>query len=468
MHSVGVASILHAGKPVYGDGLVALGTERLRVRVTVQVFRGKSAVTAFDLPGDGELLLGRDADAGLRGIEHADGVHARLAFTQGRLLLSDSGLFDGGRLKRASGGAWIGVEAASEVEIRHGDSLEFVGHTLRCTFSPPPSSVHSGSAEIPVPRSSRLPSLLDSQTVFDPDQAATRRLPTWWRPAVPDGQESAPLTPPAPAPIDEDEPILAALSMAEDPTGGDPEVPETISGFEIPSLPSPAESAKIISERAQQLMPVRLIVMEGDVPRSQTFAGAVLKIGRGRKQDVRLKDPSVSAKHAEILKAGDGFYVRDLGSRNLTKVDGQPVAKLQEVAVYNNSVISFGDTDSLFICDSYAPGTSAKWDVGRHNVLMGRLFDLGVIEGDSAREVELAMQRAHTKLIETLVLKDILTPSQWLALKHQLPEYGLDASDAPTALPAPARSASIALWLGLILLMLAGSATVLLVWGPKW
>lgn len=434
------------------------------MRVTVQVFRGKSAVSAFDLQAGAELLLGRGSDDGLCGIEQVEGAHARLALIHGRLLLNDGGLFEGGRLKRASGGAWIGVDSDSEVEIRHGDALELRGHTLRCTFSPPPSS-----AELAVPRVTRLPSLLDSQSVFDPDQAATRRLPVSWRPAVPEGAAGAAVTAPAPMlPPGVELPGSGVRELPGLPSGHVPEPPERISGFEIPKLPPRSEVTKADSQRLAQLCPVRLIVMEGGVPRSQTFSGAILRVGRGRKQDVRLKDPSVSAKHAELLKAGDGFYVRDLGSRNLTKVDGVPVAKATEVPVYNNSVISFGETSALLVCDSYAEGVPANWDVGRHSVLMGRLFDLGVIEGEQAREVELAMQRTHTKLVETLILKDILTPGQWLELKYQLPECSVDQAAAVTGSPPAAGGVPVTLWIGLVLLMLAGSAVVLLIWGPKW
>lgn len=54
------------------------------------------------------------------------------------------------------------------------------------------------------------------------------------------------------------------------------------------------------------------------------FAGMRLVIGRLPEVDVHLDDGSVSRRHAEIHHdTSDNWWVRDLGSRNGTLVDGQ-------------------------------------------------------------------------------------------------------------------------------------------------
>jgi ABC-type multidrug transport system ATPase subunit/ABC-type multidrug transport system permease subunit len=54
------------------------------------------------------------------------------------------------------------------------------------------------------------------------------------------------------------------------------------------------------------------------------FAGDRLTLGRDESNDVVLDDPNVSRFHAEVLRAGDGsIVVRDLGSRNGTRVNGE-------------------------------------------------------------------------------------------------------------------------------------------------
>lgn len=49
-------------------------------------------------------------------------------------------------------------------------------------------------------------------------------------------------------------------------------------------------------------------------------------VGRSREADVCLADPSVSSQHIAIRAAGSGVQVRDLGSRNGVRVNGQLVA----------------------------------------------------------------------------------------------------------------------------------------------
>jgi ABC-type multidrug transport system ATPase subunit/ABC-type multidrug transport system permease subunit len=49
-----------------------------------------------------------------------------------------------------------------------------------------------------------------------------------------------------------------------------------------------------------------------------------LTIGRDHSNDVALDDPNVSRFHAEVVRQGDAVTLRDLGSRNGTRLDGTP------------------------------------------------------------------------------------------------------------------------------------------------
>jgi ABC-type multidrug transport system ATPase subunit/ABC-type multidrug transport system permease subunit len=53
------------------------------------------------------------------------------------------------------------------------------------------------------------------------------------------------------------------------------------------------------------------------------FRGDRLRLGRDDANDVVLDDPNVSRFHAEVLRTDEGIEMRDLGSRNGTRVDGQ-------------------------------------------------------------------------------------------------------------------------------------------------
>lgn len=45
------------------------------------------------------------------------------------------------------------------------------------------------------------------------------------------------------------------------------------------------------------------------------------RIGRGPEVEILIDEPLVSRVHAEIAREGNAFVVRDLGSRNLTRVN---------------------------------------------------------------------------------------------------------------------------------------------------
>jgi pSer/pThr/pTyr-binding forkhead associated (FHA) protein len=55
------------------------------------------------------------------------------------------------------------------------------------------------------------------------------------------------------------------------------------------------------------------------------LAGSVMLIGRDEDADIRVDEPLVSRAHARIEKRGGAYFVLDLGSTNLTKVNGEPV-----------------------------------------------------------------------------------------------------------------------------------------------
>jgi len=61
-----------------------------------------------------------------------------------------------------------------------------------------------------------------------------------------------------------------------------------------------------------------------------------------------LDAPSVSSTHCEIVSGGDGFHLRDLGSTNGTRVNGEPV---KDSLLFRNDAIQLGDIPALFTGD---------------------------------------------------------------------------------------------------------------------
>jgi ABC transport system ATP-binding/permease protein len=67
--------------------------------------------------------------------------------------------------------------------------------------------------------------------------------------------------------------------------------------------------------------------LEVDGARVPLPAAGSVQLGRDPAADVHLPDPRISWRHAAIAAADGGFHLRDLGSKNGTRVDGVPVGE---------------------------------------------------------------------------------------------------------------------------------------------
>ena len=65
-------------------------------------------------------------------------------------------------------------------------------------------------------------------------------------------------------------------------------------------------------------------------------------VGRGPHCDLVLTDPSVSGDHAAIVWRGEGWEIRDLGSRNGTVVTGEVLNPGLSHKLEAGAVITFG------------------------------------------------------------------------------------------------------------------------------
>jgi pSer/pThr/pTyr-binding forkhead associated (FHA) protein len=57
------------------------------------------------------------------------------------------------------------------------------------------------------------------------------------------------------------------------------------------------------------------------------LSAPVMVVGREGDADIRVDEPLVSRAHARIERRGDAYFVLDLGSTNLTRVNGEVVAE---------------------------------------------------------------------------------------------------------------------------------------------
>jgi hypothetical protein len=68
-------------------------------------------------------------------------------------------------------------------------------------------------------------------------------------------------------------------------------------------------------------------------------------IGRSKESDIRLSDPNVSRKHAEIRQEGSAYWIVDLGSTNGISVNGQA---LKRSKLDDGDRITLGSTEVVF------------------------------------------------------------------------------------------------------------------------
>lgn len=91
-------------------------------------------------------------------------------------------------------------------------------------------------------------------------------------------------------------------------------------------------------------MPIELRITSGARSGArETFSKSIITIGRHPMNDLRLdteKDLDVSSRHAEIRLVGGTAILRDVGSSNGTKVNGQPL--VGERALFEGDVIALG------------------------------------------------------------------------------------------------------------------------------
>ena len=68
-------------------------------------------------------------------------------------------------------------------------------------------------------------------------------------------------------------------------------------------------------------------------------------IGRSKDCDIRLADPNVSRRHAEVRPVGDGYKVVDLDSTNGIEVDGK---RVKELELQDGARFTLGSTEISF------------------------------------------------------------------------------------------------------------------------
>jgi hypothetical protein len=79
--------------------------------------------------------------------------------------------------------------------------------------------------------------------------------------------------------------------------------------------------------------------------RSHDLTKPTVVIGRSKESDIRVSDPNVSRRHAEIRHEGSDFFIVDLGSTNGISVNGRA---LKRAKLDDEDRITLGSTELVF------------------------------------------------------------------------------------------------------------------------
>ena len=88
---------------------------------------------------------------------------------------------------------------------------------------------------------------------------------------------------------------------------------------------------------------------------SEQFRGKVFEltkdihtVGRVDERDICIKDPSISSYHADFIKKGSTYILRDRNSTNGSRVNNEPIT---EKELKNTDMIQLGGVEMLFDCN---------------------------------------------------------------------------------------------------------------------
>lgn len=91
-----------------------------------------------------------------------------------------------------------------------------------------------------------------------------------------------------------------------------------------------------------------VIVVGKQKTRELELAGAVTVVGRDGGATLELGDLQVSRRHALLVRAAEGFFLKDLGSRNGVLVNKEKVPSRSQTRLKNGDVLSLGRTTLIF------------------------------------------------------------------------------------------------------------------------
>jgi pSer/pThr/pTyr-binding forkhead associated (FHA) protein len=139
----------------------------------------------------------------------------------------------------------------------------------------------------------------------------------------------------------------------------------TIQGVDLAETPDKGEGLSAADQAAVDALPpgsALLVVRRGPNSGSRFLLDSdVTTAGRHPASDIFLDDVTVSRRHAEFVRAGDGFLVRDVGSLNGSYVNRE---RIDEAALSGGDEVQIGKYRLVYFPSQHGQPVSAGGEQG--------------------------------------------------------------------------------------------------------
>lgn len=312
-------------KPEAGQ---ASAKTQLRPAATDWTLKAKDPAAGEQVfPVRGELHAGREGCDILLTSQHASRKHARVFLEGGVLQVQDLG---------SANGTFVNDERVDAAELKSGDEVRFDVEAF----------IVDGPEQSAAPGDDGKTAIRPAPSPGDPESKSPAAAETAATPAPeskPDDEPGTPEEPPSPA------------------TGPQPEQAERGAWYERETpnqtrkMDSNEMSGRFAEGGTQVVRGVKQVEAPSLIGASEEWAGRVIKLDRdtmtvGRSgTDIELDEPSVSTKHAQIVREDDRWKIIDLMSANGVYVNGK---KTQVAFLSPGDAVRFGRLEMRFVTDT--------------------------------------------------------------------------------------------------------------------
>lgn len=309
------------------DTIISNPKTRLRSTVDEWALQTKSSDQTYPLVG--EMTIGREGCDILLSGDHASRKHAKITIDENKVVLEDMG---------STNGTYVNDERIDKTELAPGDELRFDEEVF----------VIIGPEEEPEQTD-------DNKTVLRPKEIVEEQTEPVAldeeKPQVDDKPEQVKSSPIISDQVDQVEQVKSAAPAADDNRGAwyERETAQGTAKVSTDMRDQFAENGTRIVRSVGKVDMPSLVGTNGDwAGQIITLESESTTVGRSD-TDIVIDEPSISTKHARIIREGNTWKVTDLMSANGVYVNGK---KTQVSFLSEGDAVRFGRLEFRFVVDT--------------------------------------------------------------------------------------------------------------------